>query len=448
MTSPIGTRGPRSTAAEQRKVLAGTMIGTTIEWYDFFIYANAAALVFAPLYFSHATSGAMAQIVAFMSVGISFFFRPLGAAIAGHLGDRIGRKRLLVVTLTMMGTATVLMGLTPTAAQIGVLAPLLLVLLRIVQGLSTGGEWGAAALMAVEHAPDHRRGYFGSFPQIGAAAGMLLATGALAIVSATTTAEQFMAWGWRLPFLGSIVLLVVGLYIRRRVGESPVFEELEQTSKRASAPIAQVLKRHKTELFQATWAYAGVNAAAYMVLGGYVLSYSTNSLGLDRTGVLTIIAVVNVLWIALTIWAGALSDRIGRVNTYKIGFISLAVWVFPMFLLIDTGSYLALVVALAGLAVGLSFSYGQQSAMYAEMFPAQVRFTGASLGYALGSIIGGGFAPTIASALQTSTGSTMPVAAYLALWALIALAVVWKVKDRTGQDISAAAAATPTTTRG
>lgn len=339
MTTTSGLPAQQTTTRERRKVLAGTMVGTTIEWYDFFIYANAAALVLTPLYFDYATSGAMAQIVAFMSIGVSFVFRPIGSAIAGHFGDRIGRKRLLVITLLMMGGATVAIGLTPTGEQIGVLAPALLVLLRIIQGLSTGGEWGAAAIMAVEHAPADRRGFYGSFPQIGAAAGMLLATGTLAIISATTTSEQFMAWGWRLPFLGSIVLLAVGLFIRRRVGESPVFEELAATSRRSSAPILDVFRNHRTELFQATWAYAGVNAAAYMVLGGYLLSHSTENLGMDRTRVLIIIALVNLVWIALTIYAGTVSDRIGRVPTYRIGFISLAAWMFPMFWLVDQGTY-------------------------------------------------------------------------------------------------------------
>ncbi|NLP40361.1 MAG: MHS family MFS transporter, partial [Corynebacterium pollutisoli] len=223
------TQDPQPITAEHRRVLSGAMVGTTIEWFDFFIYAQAAALIFAAQYFNPASneSATMAQIISWASLGISFLFRPLGAIIAGHLGDRLGRKPVLVITLVGMGGATVAMGLLPTYAQIGIAAPIILVFLRILQGLSAGGEWGGAALLAVEHAPVHRRGYFGSFPQVGVPSGMLLATLFMLVLSATLTTEQFEAWGWRIPFISSLVLIVIGFLIRRLVEESPVFSELE-----------------------------------------------------------------------------------------------------------------------------------------------------------------------------------------------------------------------------
>ncbi|KRA26025.1 MFS transporter [Microbacterium sp. Root61] len=421
---------------EQRRVLAGTMIGTTIEWYDFFIYANAAALVFAPLFFAPAGSeGPVPQIVAFMSIGVSFLFRPLGAIIAGHMGDRIGRKAMLVLTLLVMGLSTTLIGVLPTYAAIGIAAPLMLVLLRILQGLSTGGEWGGAALMAVEHAPAKRRGFFGAFPQLGAAAGLLLATGVTATVTAITGPEAFLAWGWRLPFLFSAVLIVVGIIIRKTISESPAFADIEASRAKSRMPMVEVFRSNWRQVLQATWAYAGINAAAYMVMGGYFLNYGTTQLGMNATQILVVISVVNIAWMAFILWSGTLSDRFGRVRVFQVGMIALIVWLIPLFLLVDTGNIWMFALGLLGLAVGLGIPYGLQSAMFVEMFPANVRYSGASLGYAIGSIIGGGFAPTIAVWLQTSTGSTIPIAVYLIIWAVISLLVVSTVKDRTGKPL-------------
>jgi MFS family permease len=426
----------KSMSREDRRVVAGTMVGTTIEWYDFFIYSNAAALVFGTLFFEPMGS-ANATLAAFATVGVSFIFRPLGAIVAGHLGDRLGRRAMLVLTLFLMGGATVAVGLLPTYAQIGVAAPILLVLLRILQGFSAGGEWGGAALLAVEHAPTNRRGLFGSFPQMGVPAGMLLATVVLGLITANVSEEDFLAWGWRVPFLLSIVLFAVGVIIRAKVSESPVFAELQATKEESKTPLAQLARFHWKPLLLCSLAFVGVGVAGYMITGGYVLSYSTGILGMDRTAVLIAVSLAAAAWIATTAWGGALSDRIGRKRTFQLGFAAQIIWVFPMFLMINSGNVLLLAVSLMVLTIGLGLAYGPQSAMFAEAFPARIRYSGASIAYAFGSILGGAFAPMIATWLQGSTGTSLSVSAYLAVFTVIALVAVTLLKDRTGQSLSA-----------
>jgi metabolite-proton symporter len=420
---------------EDRRVVAGTMVGTTIEWYDFFIYSNAAALVFGKLFFEP-LGPANATLAAFATVGVSFIFRPLGAIVAGHLGDRLGRRAMLVLTLFMMGGATVAVGLLPNYAQIGIAAPILLVVLRILQGFSAGGEWGGAALLAVEHAPTRHRGLFGSFPQMGVPAGMLLATVVLGITTATMSNEAFLAWGWRIPFVLSIVLFAVGLIIRSKVAESPVFAELQASKAASKMPLAQLFRFHWKPLILCSLTFVGVGVAGYMITGGYVLSYATTVLKMDRTAVLIAVSIAAAAWIATTAWGGALSDRIGRKRTFQIGFAAQILWVFPMFVMINSGNVLLLGASLVILTIGLGLSYGPQSAMFAEAFPARVRYSGASIAYALGSILGGAFAPMIATWLQTSTGTTLSVSAYLALFTLFALVAVTLLKDRDGQPLA------------
>lgn len=424
--SPTRTR-------EERRVLASTLAGTTIEWYDFFIYAQAASLVFGPLFF--APSGGFAEIVSLATIGISFLFRPLGAIIAGWFGDRLGRKKMLVLTLLLMGGATTLIGLLPTYAGIGVGAPLLLVVLRIVQGFSAGGEWGGAALMAVEHAPRDKRGLFGAYPQIGVPIGLILATAMLWLTSSLTTEDQFLSWGWRIPFLFSVVLIVGGYVIRRIVEESPVFQEMLNRKAHSSAPLRDLFRSHTRNVVLTALIFVAQNAAGYLLIA-YFIGYGT-SLGMARSSVLAATIAGAVGWLVFTLWSGGLSDRIGRVRTFQIGYAALFVWMIPLFLLMQTADVLLFTLAIVVLSFGLGLSYGPMSALYAEMFPPQVRYSGVSIGYALGAILGGAFAPTIAQALVKSTGSVVSVGVYIMVLAVTSTVAVSLVREPRGVDLQA-----------
>ena len=406
---------------EERKVLAGTLVGTTIEWYDFFIYAQAAALVFAPLFFAPMGEQG-AQIASWASLGISFLVRPLGAIVAGHLGDRFGRKLVLSLTLIGMGAATVLIGLLPTYAQIGVWAPILLVVFRLLQGFSAGGEWGGAALLSVEHAPRGKRGLFGSAPQIGVPLGMILATLMLFVVRSSMSEEQFLSWGWRIPFLISVVLIFVGYIIRKAVEESPVFKEMQQLKKDESAPLGELFRHHTKEVVLAALIFAGNNAVGYLVIAWFA-RYGQRNLGMEPTDTLIAALVGGFGWFIFTLFGGWISDKIGRKTAFVLGYAFIIAWAIPMFMMMNTASLPLFAAALFILAIGLGPSYGPQSAMYAEMFPARVRFSGVSIGYALGAIIGGAFAPLIAD-LLLNDGGWFPVAVYMMVISAISLLAV------------------------
>ncbi|MBP3035499.1 MHS family MFS transporter [Arthrobacter sp. zg-ZUI100] len=424
---------------EERKVLAGTLVGTTIEWYDFFIYAQAAGLVLATLYFGPVMEGPLGQVVSFATIGISFLFRPLGAVVAGHLGDKLGRKKMLVFTLLMMGASTALIGLVPTYAQIGIAAPILLVVLRILQGFSAGGEWGGAALLSVEHAPVNKRGLFGAYPQIGVPIGMILATFVMYVLSTALTEEQFLSWGWRIPFLFSVVLIGVGYFIRRSVSESPVFKEIQERKNESSAPLAQLFKHNTREVILSALIFIANNAAGYLVIA-FFASYATTKvdaggLGMHRPSVLLATTLGSFGWLIFTLYGGILSDRIGRIKTFQIGYAWVFLWSVPMFLLIDTANVVLFAVSIFVLTIGLGLSYGPQSALYAEMFPARVRYSGVSIGYALGAILGGAFAPTIAQMLLNKTGWSPSIGIYIMVLCVISFAAVTMVKETKGADL-------------
>lgn len=428
--TPTGTI---ATAADRRRVVFATVVGTTVEWYDFFIYATAVGLVFGQLFF--APLGQNSALIAFATVGVSFLFRPLGAFLAGHYGDKLGRKTVLMWTLILMGAATALIGVLPTYEAIGLTAPILLVLLRILQGISAGGEWGGAVLMAVEHAPKSKRGVFGASPQIGVPLGLLLASGVMALMTVIAPGDQFLAWGWRIPFLLSVVLILVGYYVRRKVEESPVFTELAERKEKARMPIVQLFAKHALLVVIAALVFAGNNAVGYMTTGGYIQGYATNpegSIGLQRGPVLWAVAGSAVTWLLSTLFAGWISDRIGRRTTYIIGWILQLGGVFALFPLVNTGEILPLFAGLAILTIGLGFTYGPQAALYTELFPASIRFSGVSISYAIGAIAGGAFAPTIATAIVSATGSTDAVTWYLAGMTVLGLVATLLLRDRSG----------------
>lgn len=420
------------TRREDTRVAAATIIGTAIEWYDFFLYAAAAGLVFNKTFFATG-DGAVATILSFLTVGLSFLFRPLGAFLAGHFGDRIGRRKVLMITLVGMGLATTLIGLLPTYATIGIAAPLILIALRIVQGISAGGEWGGAVLMAVEHAPAGRRGLFGAFPQIGVPIGLLMSSGMMALMTTIAPGDAFLEWGWRVPFLLSFVLIFIGHYIRHGVAESPVFAEIAQRKEVTKNPLGKMLRNNFVVVFLAALVFAGNGASGYMTTGGFIQNFATNPdgpIGLERGPVLLAVTGSAATWLLFTLLAGIVSDRIGRRATYIVGYIAQIIGIWLLFPLVSTGDIWLLFTALATLTVGLGFTYGQQSAFYTELFPASVRFSGVSVTYALGAILGGAFSPMIAAYLIKQTGSTDAVTYYLTAMALLGMVAVLCFKNR------------------
>lgn len=423
---------------EHKRVLGGALVGTTIEWFDFFIYAQAAGLIFATQFFNPVSndSPGLAQIIAWASLGISFLFRPLGAIIAGHLGDRMGRKPVLVITLMGMGIATFLMGLLPTYSAWGIAAPILLVVLRIIQGMSAGGEWGGAALIAVEHAPALRRGYFGAFPQLGVPLGMMLATIMMLTLTAAMSPEQFEAWGWRIPFLSSLVLILVGFFIRKSVEESPVFTEIEELRERSSAPLKDLFAGHSKLVGLCALIFAGNNAAGYLVIAFFV-SYGSKVLGFPRATVLGIMLLASAAWFLSTLIGGLVSDVVGRRTIFIWGYLALILWALPTWVLVDSGQIFLFAMGTIVLGSLLGFTYGGQPALYAEMFPASVRLSGLNIGYALGSIIGGAFAPMISQMILERSGNAIYIGVYIAIVCLISLLGVLGVqKGIQGRSLS------------
>lgn len=428
-----------SSTSNDKKVAYATIIGTTIEWYDYFVYAAVAGLVFNQVFFAPAGPFA-ANLLVFASIGISFVFRPLGAFIAGHYGDKLGRRLMLVLTLVLMGGATTLIGLLPTYESIGIAAPIILVLLRILQGISAGGEWGGAVLMAVEHAPEHQRGRFGAFPQLGVPLGLLLASGVLVIMTGyVSPGDEFVEWGWRIPFLFSLILLVVGHWIRKSVEESPVFEEIKERKSTISNPIRTLFSEYRGSVCTAALLCAGTTALGYMTTGGFIQNYTTNPNGpiaLERTNILLLVTLSAVVWGIFTWLSANWSDKFGRKKIYLLGTLVQIVAAFVLFPLVDTASYLGIGLALAVLSMGIGMSYGVQAVLCSELFPASIRFSGISISYAVGAIAGGAFAPLIAAWLIGVTGSTAAVTVYLVMMASIAFLAICVLKDRTRIPLS------------
>lgn len=417
-----------------KKVALASAIGTTIEWYDYFIYGTAAALVFGTLFFPE-FSAVAGTLAAFASFAVGFLVRPIGGVVFGHLGDRIGRKPMLVISLTIMGLATFGIGLLPTYAAIGAAAPLLLVALRVIQGFAVGGEWGGAVLMAVEHSPPGRRGFYGSWPQVGVPAGIILASLGFLVLSATLTPEQFAAWGWRVPFLVSIILVAIGLFIRLKIEESPIFAQVKEGNSEARMPIVDVFHTYPKEVLLAGGAFIANNATGYIVMV-YMVSYGTQTLGLGRTTMLAMVAITAAVGIFAILGFSALSDTIGRRKVFLGGAVVQAVWALPFFWLANTGSVVLIQISLIVLLLASFAMYGPMAAMFAEMFGTRVRYTGASLGYQIGSILGGGFAPLIAGSLLVATGTSLSISVYIIVITIVSFFAVVFVSESNRKDIS------------
>ncbi|MGH6627313.1 MAG: MFS transporter [Burkholderiaceae bacterium] len=433
-TMPISSARVESGSSTKR-VAAASLVGTTLEFYDHFIYGSAAALVFPKLFFPQ-SDPLMATLLSFASYGVAFAARPLGAAIFGHFGDKLGRKSILFITLLLMGLATFLIGLLPSYASVGVLAPVLLVVLRIIQGLALGGEWGGAAIMVNELDPEgKRRGMLGSLVQIAAPIGLLLANGVFALVTWQVSEEAFLSWGWRVPFLLSAVLVAVGLYIRSNVSESKVFEKMEAAGQEAHAPIMEVLRNYRRQLLIAFGARLGGDIAFY-VFTLFLLYFVPTKLGLPKSVALNAVllgAVAQILFIPV---AGWLSDRVGRRPVLMFGGIGGALWAFAFFQLVQTKDPVSIMAAsLVGMVL-VSFMFSPLASFLPELFATRVRVTGSSLGFQFAGVFGGALAPIIATSLLAAYNSTMPVALYLAVvCALIALSA-WAARETAHMNLS------------
>jgi len=405
-----------------RTVAFASLVGTTIEWYDFFLYGTAAALVFNRLFFPtfDPLTGTLAS---FGTYTVGFVARPIGGIIIGHYGDRTGRKSMLVLTLVVMGVATFLIGLLPTYAEIGPWAAVLLVLLRVAQGFGVGGEWGGAVLMAVEHAPHGSRGFYGSWPQIGVPAGLLLSTAVFTAFS-WLPEDQFLAWGWRVPFLVSIVLVAVGLIIRLRILETPAFVRIKTQALAARQPIVEVIRRHPKQVLQAMGARFAENGAFY-VFSVFVLTYATQRASVDRQIVLNGILIGAAVELAAIPFFGALSDRLGRRPVYLFGAVMTAVVALPLFAALDSGSAVPIYLALtAAFTLSHAAMYAPQAAFMSEMFDARVRYSGASLGAQLASVFAGGLAPFIGTGLLRAGYGRGAIALYVTGLAVVTIVAV------------------------
>lgn len=411
-TASEPTRAPRR---EFSKIIAASLAGTTIEFYDFFLYGSAAALVFNEVFFP-ADDPVVGVLLALATYAVGFCARPAGGVLFGHLGDRLGRRKTLALSLSMMGGATVAIGLIPSYEAIGIAAPLLLTLLRLVQGVALGGEWGGAILLVTEHASHKRRGFWASWPQTGGPLGNLLATGVLALLGMAITNTQFLQWGWRLPFLVSALLVLVGLWLRRAVQESPLFTELQKSGKaqQGHAPIGSVLRHYRREVALGTLANVG-EKTTYYVFSIFLLSYLAEHLHVSKNVGLTAIAIGSVFQIAAMLMGGFLSDRFGRRGLNIILAVLIAVWGFVGLPMVDSRSLAVITfVVIVGLTLH-GLMTGAQVAFFPELFPSEVRYTGASLSYQLATVLGGSLAPIIGVGLMRQFGSTLPVGMFLAL---------------------------------
>lgn len=440
---------PMTPEQVRRRTLMSGTIGAIVEWYEYTVYATAAALVFGPLFFPAMEPG-ISQIAALATFGVGFIARPFGAFVAGHLGDKIGRKSTLILTFAIMTVSTALIGLLPTYAAVGVLAPILLCVLRLAQGFAVGGEWGGAAIIAVENAPKGKRGFYGSWPQIGVSCGLLLGTAAVAL-SAAISGDEFETWGWRVPFLLSVVLAAVGLYIRLNATESPEFlaekEKMAKESVQRKAPLKVLLTDHRKPLLITIFGRFA-EAGNYYLFTVFVLSYVTTTLEVPRQYGLTAVMIGSALNIIMIPVFGRLSDNIGRKPTFFLGGAAIIITAWPIFALIQTGQQWAIILGISlFLALGHALVYAPLPALYCELFPTAVRYSGISIGYQMASILLAGFMPALAGALVLWTGGTHFVVLIIIVSTAIAMLSISFAKETKDVDLANIGQERPTPVR-
>ncbi|MGE7904796.1 MFS transporter [Peribacillus sp. NPDC094092] len=419
---------------QMRRILVASLVGSSIEWFDYFLYGTVSALVFNQLFFVN-EDPTIGLLLSYASFALAFFIRPFGGVIFSHIGDRIGRKKTLVLTLSLMGIATFGMGLLPTYQAVGIWAPILLITLRLVQGLGIGGEWGGALLLAVEYAPAEKRGLFGAIPQMGVTIGMLLGTVALSIMTLLPE-NAFMTWGWRIPFIFSALLVFFGLWIRKGIDETPSFKKVKESGEVPKLPIVETLKNYWREVLIAVGAKV-VETAPFYIFSTFVVSYATANLGFSRTATLTAVMIATIITTILIPIMGNLSDTIGRKKLFIGGTIGMALFAFPYFWLLQQKSVLLLIVAtVIGLGVIWAPITAVLGTMFSEIFDAKIRYTGITLGYQIGAALAGGTAPLVATALlDRFNNSYVPVAIYIIFASVLSLAAIWAVKDRSNQKL-------------
>ena len=429
-------------SSNMRKVALTALAGTSIEWYDFFLYGAAAALIFPTAFFGEVPA-TTALILSLLTFAAGFIARPIGGIIFGHFGDKIGRKKTLISALMLMGVSSTLIGLLPTYEMIGALAPILLTILRFAQGLAIGGQWGGAMLLVTESAPSNQRGYYGAFAQAGAPIGVILANLALIITSALVSDEFFNTWGWRIPFLASAVLILVSMYIQLNLEDTKAFKELavhrnEQANNEKTAiqksPIIEAVRKYPKRIMLAAGAFINIQVTFYILIA-FLLAYGVQSAKMARDDMLTAVLIASAIMVPVQFLFSSYSDRHGRRGIFMLGAILSGIWAFAIFPLVDTGSFWLITLAVSGGMIFLAMMYGPQAAFFTELFSTEVRYSGATLGYQFGAIIGGAFAPTIAVKLWTEF-AVFWVSVYMAFSALITLLSVMALTETYQSDLS------------
>ena len=425
--------------SNMQKVALTALAGTSIEWYDFFLYGAAAALIFPTAFFGEATPST-ALILSLLTFAAGFIARPIGGIIFGHYGDRVGRKKTLVMALILMGVSSTLIGLLPTYAMIGVTAPILLTSLRFAQGLAIGGQWGGAMLLVTESAPSNQRGYYGAFAQAGAPVGVILANLAFIITSSLVSEESFYSWGWRIPFLASAVLIGISMYIQLNLEDTKAFKELQALRESQKddteevirrSPILEAIRKYPTRIALAAGAFLSIQVTFYILIA-FLLAYGVSSADVSRDDMLTAVLIASAIMVPFQFMFSSYSDRHGRKGIFMLGAVLTGIWAFAIFPLVDTGNFWLIVLAISGGLTFVSMMYGPQAAFFTELFTTEVRYSGATLGYQFGAILGGAFAPTIAALLWKDYGIFwvsvyIAFAAFLTLLSVMALTETYKI---------------------